>query len=206
MIKTYEIHMAKKYGGKTITVDIDLDSSSHAEYDFDDGEGLWQCLSEDAFRDDRFKSLVPEGTWTDETQIEWENLKDDKVDVLLSDAKAKGFVDSYEVVKVMNGDESLIKDFGVSKIDLLAIEEATCKDSEDAEDYRDLEEILSNKNYMIADLGAAGPNITDYNALGEWLLSNGVVTEENIGEEYAKSSKNGLFVKVKGKMIYIEVD
>lgn len=206
MIKTYEIRMAEKYGWKTLTVDIDMNSSSHAEYDFDDGEGLWQCLSEDAFSDDRFKSLVPEGTWTDETQIEWENLKDDNVDVLLSDAKAKGFVDSYEVVKVMNGDESLIKDFGVSKIDLLAIEEATCKDSEDAEDYRDLEEILSNKAYMIADLGAAGPNITDYNALGEWLLRNGIVTEENVGEEYAKSSKNGLFVKVKGRMIYIEVD
>lgn len=205
MIKTYEISMAEKYGGKTLTVDIDMNSSSHAEYDFDDGEGLWQCLSEDAFSDDRFKSLVPEGAWTSRTQIDWENLKDDNVDVLLSDAKAKGFVDSYEVVKVMNGDESLIKDFGVSKIDLLAIEEATCKDSEDAEDYRDLEEILSNKSYMIADLGAAGPRVTDYDALGEWLLSNGVVTEENIGENYAKS-KNGLFVKVKGRMIYIEVD
>ena len=38
------------------------------------------------------------------------------------------------------------------------------------------------------------------------MSNNGVVTEENVGEEYAKSSKNGLFVKVKGKMIYVEVD
>lgn len=205
MIKTYEIRMAEKYGGKTITVDIDMDSSSHAEYDFDDGEGLWECLSEDAFRDDRFKSLVPEETWTSKTQIDWENLKDDNVDVLLSDAKAKGFVDSYSVVKTMNGNESLMKDFGVSKIDVLAIEESTCKDPEDAEDYRDLEKILSSKSYMIADLGPASPNVTDYNALGEWLLHNGIVTEENVGENYAKS-RNGLFVKVKGRMIYVEVD
>lgn len=205
MIKTYEIHMAEKYGGKTISADIDMSNNSRAEYDSDDGEGLWECLSEDAFRDDRFKSLVPEGTWTDETQAEWENLKDDNVDMLLSDAKAKGFVDSYDVVKVMNGNESLMKDFGVSKVDLLAIEESTCKDPGDAEDYKDLEEILSNKSYMIADLGIAGPNVTDYNALGEWLLRNGVVTEENVGEDYAKS-RNGLFVKIKGKMIYIEVD
>lgn len=205
MIKTYEIHMAEKYGGKTITVNIDMSNNSRAEYDSDDGEGLWECLSEDAFRDDRFKSLVPDGTWTDETQAEWENLKDDNVDILLNDAKAKGFIDSYTVVKVMNGNESLMKDFGVSNIDVLAIEESTCKDPEDAEDYRDLEEILSNKSYMIADLGTAGPNVTDYNALGEWLLRNGIVTEENVGEEYAKS-RNGLFVKVNGRMIYIEVD
>lgn len=205
MIKTYEICMAEKYGGKIISVDIDMSNNSRAEYDSDDGEGLWECLSEDAFRDDRFKSLVPEGTWTDETQAEWENLKDDNVDVLLKDAKEKGFVDSYSVIKVMNGNESLMKDFGVSKIDLVAIEEATGKDSDNAEDYKDLEEILSNKSYMIADLGTAGPNVTDYNALGEWLLRNGVVMEENIGEDYAKS-KNGLFVKVKGRMIYIEID
>lgn len=205
MIKTYEIHMAEKYGGKTISVDIDMSNNSRAEYDSDDGEGLWECLSEDAFRDARFKSLVPEGTWTDETRAEWENLKDDNVEMLLSDAKAKGFIGSYNVVKAMNGNESLMKDFGVSKIDLLAIEEATCKDPEDAEDYKDLEEILSNKAYMIADLGLASPSVTDYDALGEWLLRNGVVTEENIGEDYAKS-KNGLFVKVKGRMIYVKVD
>ena len=58
------------------------------EFKYDDGEGLWQAMSEDMI-------LVPD---KDEKRlIEWEDLPDDNIEHLLSAAKKQGFIDDFEL-------------------------------------------------------------------------------------------------------------
>lgn len=55
-----------------------------------DAERLWQAMSEEL-------SLVDQGD--EERLIEWQDLPDDNIEVLLSAAKAKGFIDDFEILK-----------------------------------------------------------------------------------------------------------
>lgn len=66
------------------------------EFKYDDGEGLWQAMSEDMI-------LVPD---KDEKRlIEWEDLPDDNIEHLLSAAKKQGFIDDFELEESNEDDD-----------------------------------------------------------------------------------------------------
>lgn len=61
-------------------------------FGFNQGELLWQAMSEQA------RKLDINGISDTETNLsEWEDLNDDNIEVLLEDAKQKGFVRNYEI-------------------------------------------------------------------------------------------------------------
>lgn len=66
-------------------------------FHWDDGELLWQAMSEE------LTDLVPDG---DEDRLtDWQNLPDDDIEVLLQSAKEAGFINDYsvdEAVKISN--------------------------------------------------------------------------------------------------------
>lgn len=64
-------------------------------FGFNQGELLWQAMSEQA------RKLNINGISDTETNLsEWEDLNDDNIEVLLEYAKQKGFVGSYEINKL----------------------------------------------------------------------------------------------------------
>lgn len=60
------------------------------DFNDNDAEQLWQAMSEEL-------SLVDQGD--EERLIEWQDLPDDNIEVLLNVAKAKGFIDDFEIAK-----------------------------------------------------------------------------------------------------------
>lgn len=55
-----------------------------------DAERLQQAMSEEL-------NLVDQGD--EERLIEWQDLPDDNIEVLLNAAKAKGFIDDFEIIE-----------------------------------------------------------------------------------------------------------
>lgn len=55
-----------------------------------DAERLWQAMSEEL-------NLVDQGD--EERLIEWQDLPDDNIEVLLNAAKTKGFIDDFEIIE-----------------------------------------------------------------------------------------------------------
>ena len=55
-----------------------------------DAERLWQAMSEEL-------NLVDQGD--EERLIKWQDLPDDNIEVLLNAAKAKGFIDDFEIIE-----------------------------------------------------------------------------------------------------------
>lgn len=55
-----------------------------------DAERLWQAMSEEL-------NLVDQGD--EERLIEWQDLPDDNIEVLLNAAKAKGFIDDFKIIE-----------------------------------------------------------------------------------------------------------
>lgn len=68
------------------------------EFKYDDGEHLWQAMSEEgqAMNEDG-TGIIDEND--EERLIEWQDLPDDNIEVLLKAAKAKGFIDDFEILK-----------------------------------------------------------------------------------------------------------
>lgn len=64
-------------------------------FKFEQGELLWQALSEQA-RDLGIVGISD----TEENLADWEDLDDENIEVLLEDAKQKGFVRSYEIEEI----------------------------------------------------------------------------------------------------------
>lgn len=60
------------------------------DFNDNDAEQLWQAMSEEL-------SLVDQGD--EERLIEWQDLPDDNIEVLLNAAKAKGFIDDFEIIE-----------------------------------------------------------------------------------------------------------
>ena len=61
-------------------------------FDWNQGELLWQALSEQA-RDLGIVGISD----TEENLADWQNLDDDNIGVLLEDAKNNNFIDDYEI-------------------------------------------------------------------------------------------------------------
>lgn len=75
----------------TVSVDnVDLGADWH----WTDGELLWQAISESSS-----STFSPSITLhvTEDNVGEWQDLPDDNIEVLLSEAKRQGFIDSYEL-------------------------------------------------------------------------------------------------------------
>lgn len=66
------------------------------EFKYDDGEGLWQAMSEDMV-------LVDNGD--EKRLIEWQDLPDDNIEHLLSAAKKQGFIDDFELEESNEDDD-----------------------------------------------------------------------------------------------------
>lgn len=65
-------------------------------FGFNQGELLWQAMSEQA------RKLNINGISDTETNLsEWEDLNDDNIEVLLEDAKQKGFINNYEIYELI---------------------------------------------------------------------------------------------------------
>lgn len=60
------------------------------DFSDNDAERLWQAMSEEL-------NLVDQGD--EERLIEWQDLPDDNIEALLNAAKAKGFIDDFEIIK-----------------------------------------------------------------------------------------------------------
>lgn len=61
-------------------------------FNWNQGELLWQALSEQARR------LNIAGISDDENRLaDWQNLDDDNIGVLLEDAKNQGFIENFEI-------------------------------------------------------------------------------------------------------------
>lgn len=73
------------------------DGSNIGEYEFkyDDGEGLWQAMSETGMIDENDEKRL----------IEWQDLPDDNIEHLLSAAKKQGFIDDFELEEINEDDE-----------------------------------------------------------------------------------------------------
>lgn len=60
------------------------------DFSDNDAERLWQAMSEEL-------NLVDQSD--EERLIEWQDLPDDNIEALLNAAKAKGFIDDFEIIK-----------------------------------------------------------------------------------------------------------
>lgn len=64
-------------------------------FKFEQGELLWQALSEQA------RKLNINGiSDTEENLADWEDLDDDSIESLLKDAKEQGFIEDYEIEEI----------------------------------------------------------------------------------------------------------
>lgn len=64
-------------------------------FKFEQGELLWQALSEQS------RELNIEGISDNEDRLaDWEDLDDDSIESLLKDAKAQGFIEDYEIAEI----------------------------------------------------------------------------------------------------------
>lgn len=64
-------------------------------FKFEQGELLWQALSEQA------RDLGIEGiSDTEENLADWEDLDDENIETLLKDAKEQGFIEDYEIEEI----------------------------------------------------------------------------------------------------------
>lgn len=64
-------------------------------FKFEQGELLWQALSEQA-RDLGIVGISD----TEENLADWEDLDDNDIEVLLKEAKEQGFIEDYEINKL----------------------------------------------------------------------------------------------------------
>lgn len=64
-------------------------------FEFEQGELLWQALSEQA-RDLGIVGISD----TEENLADWEDLDDESIETLLKDAKEKGFIENFEIEEI----------------------------------------------------------------------------------------------------------
>ncbi len=74
------------------------------EFKYDDGEGLWQAMSEEG------QAMNEDGTGmideNDEKRlIEWQDLPDDNIEHLLNAAKKQGFINDFELEESNEDDD-----------------------------------------------------------------------------------------------------
>lgn len=81
--------MTKTY---KVKVNNTLVETVEDSFNWNQGELLWQALSEQA------RQLNIAGISDDENRLaDWQNLDDDNIGVLLEDAKNQGFIESFEI-------------------------------------------------------------------------------------------------------------
>ncbi|AJT51573.1 hypothetical protein LBLM1_11115 (plasmid) [Limosilactobacillus mucosae LM1] len=66
------------------------------EFKYDDGEELWQAMSED---------MVLVDNSDEKRLIEWQDLPDDNIEHLLNAAKKQGFIDDFELEESNEDDD-----------------------------------------------------------------------------------------------------
>ena len=84
MTKTYKVKV------NNISVETIFDG-----FEFEQGELLWQALSEQA-RDLGIVGISD----TEENLADWEDLDDSDIESLLKDAKEQGFINDYEIEEI----------------------------------------------------------------------------------------------------------
>lgn len=84
MTKEFEV----KVNGMTVETIFD-------SFKFEQGELLWQALSEQA-RDLGIVGISD----TEENLADWEDLDDSDIESLLKDAKNQGFIESFEIEEI----------------------------------------------------------------------------------------------------------
>ena len=74
------------------------------EFKYDDGEGLWQAMSENgqAMNEDG-TGMIDENA--EKRLIEWQDLPDDNIEHLLNAAKKQGFIDDFELEESNEDDD-----------------------------------------------------------------------------------------------------
>lgn len=84
--------MTKTYKVKVNNISVETVEDG---FEFEQGELLWQALSEQA-RDLGIVGISD----TEENLADWEDLDDDNIESLLKDAKEQGFIESFEIEEI----------------------------------------------------------------------------------------------------------
>ncbi|MGE9831632.1 hypothetical protein [Ligilactobacillus salivarius] len=84
--------MTKTYKVKVNNISVETVEDG---FEFEQGELLWQALSEQA-RDLGIVGISD----TEENLADWEDLDDSDIESLLKDAKEQGFINDYEIEEI----------------------------------------------------------------------------------------------------------